>query len=62
MLELLYLIILLVASFYVLSFIIGFIISIMAMIYSILEFLFTNEAGKPFLCAIIIILIIVTIL
>lgn len=62
MLELLYLIILLVASFYALSFIIGLIISIMAMIYSILEFLFTNEAGKPFLYAIIIILIIVTIL
>lgn len=62
MLELLYLIILLVASFYVLSFIIGLIISIMAMIYSILEFLFANEAGKPFLYAIIIILIIVTIL
>lgn len=62
MLELLYLIILLVASFYVLSFIIGLIISIMAMIYSILEFLFTSEVGKPFLYAIIIILIIVTIL
>lgn len=62
MLELLYLIILLVASFYVLSFIIGFIISIMAMIYSVLEFLFTSEAGKPFLYAIIIILIIVTML
>lgn len=62
MLELLYLIILLVASFYALSFIIGLIISIMAMIYSILEFLFTSEQGKPFLYAIIIILIIVTIL
>lgn len=62
MLELLYLIILLAVSFYALSFIIGLIISIMAMIYSILEFLFTNEAGKPFLYAIIIILIIVTIL
>lgn len=62
MLELLYLIILLVASFYVLSFIIGFIISIIAMVYSVLEILFTSEAGKPFLYAIIIILIIVTIL
>ncbi len=57
MLELLYLIILLVANF-----IIGFIISIISMIYFILEFLFTSEAGKPFLYAIIIILIIVTIL
>lgn len=62
MLELLYLIILLVASFYVLSFIIGLIIPIIAMVYFILEFLFTNKAGKPFLYAIIIILIIVTIL
>ena len=48
MLELLYLIILLVASFYALSFIIGLIISIMAMIYSILEFLFTSERANHF--------------
>lgn len=60
MLELLYFIILLVASFYVLSFIIGLIISIMAMIYSVFEFLFTTDEGKPWLYAIIIILIIVT--
>lgn len=61
MLELLYLVIILVASFYVLSFFIGLIISVIALMYSLLEFLFKSDAGKPWLYAIIIILIIVTI-
>lgn len=62
MLDLLYLIFILAMSYFAISFLVGFILSILAMIYSIFEFLFTTDAGKPWLYAIIIILIIVTIL